>query len=118
MVKTFDAGFTLLIGWLTAALAVLICLVTVEYTVLGSFSWNYMPEVDLLLAQNSTENEIESAKIRARDVADMRILSRVVVSLLAASFFMVLFVWRSNAKDLASKEKIETEWKTSPNRLL
>ena len=111
--EILNAGFLLLIGWLTAALAVLICLVTVEYTVLGSFSWNYSPEVDLLLTQNATENEIQSARIRAQDVADMRIFSEVVVSLLAASFFMAIFVWRCNVKDLASKEKIESEWRDS-----
>ena len=104
-------GFFLFLGWITAILAVFICLVTAEYQVYGTFSWNYQPEVDLLLSQNATETEIVQAQIRARDVADMRIFSRVILAIVAASFFMALFIWRFNVKDMAAKEKIEIEWK-------
>ena len=46
-------GFVLFIGWIVAVLAVLICLVTLEYVIFGSFSWNYDPEIDPILAKNS-----------------------------------------------------------------
>ena len=111
------SGLPYFIGWVTSVLGVLICLIAAEYTVLGSFSWNYEPEVDLLISQNATTKDIEMAKIRARDVADMRIISLVVISIVAATFFMALLVWRLNAKDLAAKEKIEIEWRNSRNEI-
>ena len=103
-------AFVLFGGWITAALAVLIALVTLEYTILGSFSWNFRPEIESLIAQNATPIEIATAEIHAKDVADMQILSRVVISLITASFFMLVFLWHANCKDMAAKGKIETDW--------
>lgn len=94
-------------------LGVLICLVTIEYAVLGHFSWNYEQEFELIATQNATAAEIHAAKLHAKDVADMQLFSRVVVSFVAATFFMLIFVWRTNVKDLANKEKIELEWAKS-----
>ena len=103
-------AFVLFGGWITAVLAVLIALVTLEYTILGSFSWNFRPEIESLIAQNATPIEIATAEIHAKDVADMQLLSRVVISLVAASFFMLVFLWHANCKDMAAKGKIETDW--------
>ena len=102
-----SSGFVLFSAWLVAALSCLICLITLEHSVLGSFTWNYQPEVDLLLAQNSSELDIYRAEIHAKDVASMKIISYLVISLVIASLFMVLFIWRSNVKDLLEKAQIE-----------
>ena len=111
--RTLSSGFPLFIGWATAVLGVFLCLIAAEFAVLGSFSWNYEPEIDLLLKQNATDIEVQKAQIRAKDVAHMRIISEVVLAIVLATFFMALVVWRLNVKDMLEKEKIEAEWASS-----
>ena len=112
-----NEGFILFVGWITAVLAVLICLFAIEYPVFGSFSWNYEPEFDPLLSQNSTVQEKEQARIHARDTAHMRIISYVVISIVAASFFMALFIWREKVKEMAAKELLEAKWESARNEI-
>ena len=64
-------------------------------------------------AQNATTNGTDTASPNPKDVADVKLMHRVVIAFVAASFIMLLVVYRANAKEAAAKSQLEAEWRES-----
>ena len=92
-------------AWFTGFGAMAICMITLDYSVTGTYFWNY--PVQNSTTSNSTD--VLQDEIKATTITQTQLMCRLVIYVGLSTFLSVILQWSCSIRRAKSAEKIEND---------